>query len=116
MTVGENIRRLRIEAGLSQTELARMIGKTRSMISQYESDMYAPRMGTVEKLAAALRCTKSEIVDDRTVEYIYVDIAPEERELLSVFRQLDSRDRAALLQLAHTLSGGSAVGSEEGVA
>ena len=117
MTIGQNIRRLRTEAGLSQAELARMIGKTRSMISQYESDMNAPRMGTVEKLAAALRCSKSEIIEDRgtSYTYTYVDLGTDERRLVALYRAMNSRDKAVLMQMADTLSRGAAE-SAEGVA
>ena len=116
MTVGENIRSLRLRAGMNQSELARAIGVSKSLISQYESDMTAPRMGNVEKLAAALRCKKSEIVETRTEhEYAIVDLDADERELIHAFRTLDSRDRAAVLQLAHTLSH-SAVIEDAGVA
>ena len=100
MTIGQKIRRLRTSAGLSQAELARMIGKTRSMVSQYESDMHAPRMGTVEKLAVALRCSKSEIVDDFTLA---LD-DPGECELVTIYRNMDKRARTDLLTIARSLS------------
>ena len=93
MTVGQNIRRLRERAGMSQSELARRIGKTRSMISQYECDMYAPRMGTVEKLAAALNCKKSEIIDDSPANAL----SPDETELLDLYRSLDRNGREMAL-------------------
>lgn len=36
MSIGQNIRRLRKEAGISQEKLGELIGKTRSAVSYYE--------------------------------------------------------------------------------
>ena len=53
-SIGENIRKIRKEKSISQSELARMVGKTRSAISQYESGTIVPRMGVIEHMAVAL--------------------------------------------------------------
>ena len=47
-SIAENIKKLRESHGWSKAELARMIGKTRPAISQYESGQTIPRMGTIE--------------------------------------------------------------------
>lgn len=103
MTIGENIRRLRERSRMNQSELAHAIGVTRSLISQYEADLVAPRMGNVEKLALALNCKKSDIIEERPPRSGY-ELTDNERELIDTYRQLNARDRAAVLQLAHTLS------------
>lgn len=76
MTIGDNIRRYRENIGITQTELAKRIGKTRSVVSQYESGKIRPRMGTVEDLASALGVRKSDLVDDTTT---YSVVSIEER-------------------------------------
>ena len=105
MTIGQNIKRLRERAGMSQSELARAIDVTRSLISQYEADIAAPRMGNVERLAMALGCTKSEIIEDVRYATVMLDDLPaDEHELLDLFRAMDKRARADLLKIARSLS------------
>lgn len=79
-TIGENIRKYRERIGINQSELASRIGKTRSVISQYESDKIKPRMGTVEDLSAALGVRKSQLVDD-SVEYRVVNLEEQFAEI-----------------------------------
>lgn len=119
MTVGQNIKRLRIRAGLSQEELAQKIGKTRSMISQYESDRYLPRMGTVERLAAAFGVKKSEIIEETTTYYLAnfdSYLTKDEQQLVELYRKMDTRARHDLLTIAASLSPASDSVKEEGVA
>jgi len=105
---------------MSQNDLAKRIGKTRSMISQYESDTCAPRMGTVEDLARAFGVKKREIVDEH-VDYAHIHISEltaDERDLLDLFRNMDNRARRDLLGIARSLSAarGGHSEREEGVA
>ena len=93
-TIGENIKRLRNQAGWSQGQLAQRIGKTRAAISQYESDIYAPRMGVIEDLAAVFGVSKSAILeqsdDDKTLSAF-------ESELIDLYRHLSAGAKHALL-------------------
>lgn len=51
MTRGERIKKLRTEAGLSQSELAKRVHSTRSSISMYECDERWPDFETLDELA-----------------------------------------------------------------
>ncbi len=51
-TIGEVIRKLRQNAGMPQARLARLVGVTRSSISQWESGRDYPRLKHIEKMAA----------------------------------------------------------------
>ena len=53
-SVGQNIKRFRKEAGLTQKELATLIGKTLSSIQKYEMDIAAPPLAVINKIAAVL--------------------------------------------------------------
>lgn len=66
MSVGDNIRRLRLEANYTQEELAIKLGVARSSVTQWERGWSSPRMGMVAKLAHVFNTTNSVIVDDRT--------------------------------------------------
>lgn len=62
-----NIRRLRLDAGMSQDQLGERLGKTRSAISQYESGKIVPRMGVIEDMASIFNVPKAEIIGDTPV-------------------------------------------------
>lgn len=102
--IGQNIRRMRERADMSQEELAVKIGKTRSAVSQYESGRIIPRMGVIEDIADLFNVDKSEIVESR-VEYSMIR-APrsEEETFLEKFRALDKTDQKLVMQLMDRLS------------
>jgi len=53
MEIAEVIERARVEAGLTQSELARRAGTSQSAISAYESGKKSPSTSTLERLLAA---------------------------------------------------------------
>lgn len=63
-SIGKNIRTLRENAGMSQDQLGERIGKTRSAVSQYESDKIVPRMGVIEEIAHVFDVSKSELIGE----------------------------------------------------
>ena len=109
-SIGGNIRKYREAAGMSQGELARAIKKTRSTVSQYESDTIYPRMTVMQRIADALGVTKAQLVDSR-VEYSYanlrtgrLDWADEsEAELLDAFASLSDDKKQQLIRIARAL-------------
>ena len=99
-SIGWNIKDLRERRGLSQEELADMIGKTRSAVSQYESGKIVPRMGVIEDLASAFGVTKDVIINGFAHDDV---VSADERELLGMLRQMDEKKRAALLGVARAM-------------
>ena len=55
MTIGENIKKARKNAGLKQKDLAKAIGVSPQMISLYETDSRRPKYETLAKIASAIR-------------------------------------------------------------
>lgn len=66
MTIGENIRAIRKEKGLTQKELGRLCGIAEITIRQYESEKYQPKIETIEKIAKALEVPIVKIKEDLT--------------------------------------------------
>lgn len=64
MSIGGNIKFLREKAGLSQVDFAKMFGVTDKAVSTWENETRIPRMGVIEKIAAAFGVTKSQILDE----------------------------------------------------
>jgi ribosome-binding protein aMBF1 (putative translation factor) len=52
--IGEEVRRLREAAGLSQRQLAEKMGSTQSVIARLEAGGVEPTLATLDRVAAAL--------------------------------------------------------------
>lgn len=63
MISGEKLRKLRLLRGLTQKELARMSGLTDSAIRNYELGYRSPDENQLKKIADALQCDASALVD-----------------------------------------------------
>lgn len=61
-SLGQNIKKAREEAGLTQEELGSMIGVTGVTIMRYEKGQREPKIEIVEKLARAMGISKQEIL------------------------------------------------------
>lgn len=63
LTLGGKITGLRRSAGITQRELARRTGIAQSTISAAERDQRVPDVVTLQRLAAALGSSTSEMLD-----------------------------------------------------
>jgi transcriptional regulator with XRE-family HTH domain len=63
------IRKKRVERGLSQAELGRLIGVSQATVSEFESGMTEPRMQTVRRYARALGLMIEHHVRDANLSY-----------------------------------------------
>lgn len=66
--LAENLRRLRVDAGLSQEALADMAGIDRTYVSAIERARYSASLDVIERLAVALRIDASELLARRTCD------------------------------------------------
>lgn len=64
MSVGGNIKGLRVEHGLTQEELGRIAGVSSMAVSQWENDRAVPRLGAAQRIAEHFGINKSTIFDD----------------------------------------------------
>lgn len=64
MTIGENIRKARKAAGLTQKELGEKIGIKAGTVSAFEKDKTNIKPSTLEKFADALNIPVSVLLDD----------------------------------------------------
>lgn len=101
--MGNRIAELRKKKGMSQTELGKRIGATQRQISYWEN-------GHIDLLDAAaiadvLGCTLDELAGRKTADYAAVSLENNEKRLVDANRELDDRERAALLDMAEKLAG-----------
>ena len=64
MGLASNVKRLRTDAGMTQAELAKLIGVTRASVTQWETGWSQPRMGALEKLAKTFGVSISELIGE----------------------------------------------------
>nr|WP_317402614.1 S24 family peptidase [uncultured Gemmiger sp.] len=76
MSIADNIKRLRLENGLSQAEFGKIAGVTDKAVSTWESGIKVPRMGAVEKIAAHFGILKSAILDDFSLPSNAIPVGP----------------------------------------
>lgn len=64
MGIAENIKRLRLEHGLSQAELGAIAGVTDKAVSTWETGAKEPRMSAIARLADYFHIQKSDLIED----------------------------------------------------
>lgn len=64
MSIGENLKRLRTDKGMSQLELAKAVGVTQPMIAQLERGTKALTMELGKDISNALNVAINELLED----------------------------------------------------
>lgn len=95
MNIGEQIRKYRKEAGLSQRELGEKLGVTQQHIAQYENGKRIPKLETINNIAGALGIG---------VRRLYPEFSYEEWKKTDVYKQSKSRYDTAIRGIAAVLS------------
>ncbi len=106
MTIGERIKKLRIEQGLSQDELAAKVGyKTRSAINKIELNERDVKHSQVVTFANALGTTPHYLMGwtDEPAKKTTFSLSSEERHLIDLFRQLTPKEQGSLIGRAELL-------------
>ena len=65
MNIGERIRKLRVQNGLTQQEIADRCELTKSMISKIENGKVVPAVGTLQRLARALGVKVGALMEEK---------------------------------------------------
>ena len=97
MNIGENIRRARKNAGLTQKELGEKLGISAAAVGQFEKKNSNPHNSTVQKIAAVLEISPLSLYDQgsaqnqlqRTLTYVE-HLSSREARLLAYFHMLNS--------------------------
>lgn len=94
MGIGNNIRELRTRNNMSQETLAELLGVTRTAVTHWESGVFTPRMGNIEKMAHIFGVRKSEIVDAEPEPQMLSD---DEMHVIELWRKMDKSARSIVL-------------------
>lgn len=101
--VGERIKALRVERGMTQDALATACGVSRSAVAQWETGRAGPKAGGAAHLSqvASVLGTSVEVLLHGAASRGAAEAASgDELALLRLYRELPPADRAALLRLA----------------
>ena len=98
--VGMNIKKRRKEMRLSQARLSQLSGISQSAISDIENPDVTkrPNTDTIQKIAAALQCTVSELMGEKTDESAVESLSPDETKLIQDYRSLNPQGQAYIRQ------------------
>jgi transcriptional regulator with XRE-family HTH domain len=86
--LGENLKALRIEGGMTQNELAEAADLSLKMIQKIEYGESAASPETIDKLAAALKCTPSQLFGGEGPKPIPPQWDPSPEELARILHYL----------------------------
>ena len=74
MSFGKRLRQIRKEKGLSQDELATILGTSKQILSRYELEQRSPRIDQVRKYAEKLHVSVDYLLGDNEAEAVYFDM------------------------------------------
>lgn len=122
MKIGERIRALRLDAGMTQEELAQRIGLKKQNISRYENSRVEPNIRTAKRIAEALGVSLEEMAVGVSVSDAPLSspdselfsnsaiLTEDEQELVSKYQQLTELNKGRVLQQIDMLLEGQSEG------
>ncbi|PZD93611.1 XRE family transcriptional regulator [Paenibacillus sambharensis] len=98
MTMGDRLRELRLQKNISQEEVARHIGITRSAYSHYEINNRQPVYETLIKLSAFFGVSLDYMIGGEPVKREHRDhptLTPDTAEIIRLLNKMDHSKRKA---------------------
>lgn len=101
--IGDRIRRIRTEKGMSQAELGALIGLTADRIQKYENGARQPRANVIDQLTDALGVSIFALTDPNTASHIgamHAFFELEEKFNMTVARGPENKDKNPTMALS----------------
>lgn len=102
--VGARIRAARLARGMTQAELAQVIGVTRSAVAQWETERAGQVRGNLTRIASALGVSVQFLLEGQAAGGPEQPENATELALLRLYRACTEEDRAFLLRTATRLA------------
>ena len=96
LKIGNRIRTIRKQKGITGEDLANRLSVTKSTISGWENNRYQPSIDVLIELSIIFNCTVDSLLDINTDD-------SEKNKLLEIFNNLDEEKKKALLYFAEFL-------------
>lgn len=93
MSIGSRIKEKREELGITQTELAKIVGVSKGSIGNYESGVSAPNEKILFKLFKALKCDANFLYQDDMKAFSKENefsVSSNEKAMIKKYRSLDT--------------------------
>lgn len=114
MGIGETLKRLRRERGLTQAEVAKAIHVNRSTYTKYETDVNMPNLEQLKAISAIFDVSSDDILTPKlsVPQATTVPAAPiiqkpavrsDEEKLLGVYNSLDEQSKNQLMSVAYLI-------------
>ena len=94
----KKLKELRKRKGISQDELADLIGVHKSHVSRYERGLASPSIEVAQKIAAVLDVSIDELVSDE------ITVSSKDKELAKLFEKIATFDEQKKLIVKELLS------------
>lgn len=96
--IGRRIRRFRLDAGLSQENLAEIVGVTFQQIQKYENGHTTLNILKLQQIAKALKLTVADLFEEEPTKRVM--LSGSEEQLLESFRKVKNAElRGCILKL-----------------
>ena len=105
----KNLKNLRIDKGLSQQQLAEIIGVSQQSINKYENHNVEPNIETLSLMADFFDTSVDFLIGrteiKRKIQKVEVyALSEEEKRIIDIYRQLDKLDCGTILNLCKRLA------------
>ncbi|TJY44270.1 helix-turn-helix transcriptional regulator [Cohnella pontilimi] len=115
MSMGERLRELRLSRNISQEEVARQIGITRSAYSHYEINNRQPVYETLIKLAAYFDVSLDYIIGGTSAKHkTEFSDAQDTREIMNLLKHMNQEQRKKSIRLMTDLIHADSLESSNG--
>lgn len=94
MKIGDNLKRIRTEKGISQGSLAELLNMHAAHISRYERNSTTPSVEVLKRIADALNISIDELVYGKQEEKAKNKL--NDNELLSMFHRVQTLNKSEL--------------------
>lgn len=98
--LGDNLKRYRKAAGLTQAEVAAELNVERSNISRYEANSYSPSIDMLKKLATLFGISMEQLLENEPSKPVE---RTAEDKLVSVYQRLSDDSKTQLMSVAYLL-------------
>lgn len=101
MSIGSQIKKARLANGLTQKELADLIGVTKNAVTNYEHDTSSPKEPILFELLKVLHIDANYIFQDFMYDSVvmYRTVTKDEADLLDAFEDADPAFRGIALKI-----------------
>lgn len=104
--IAKNLKRILLEKGKTQTEVARDLNINKSTLSCWMNGTRIPKMESIDMLCAYLGCKRSDIMEDPDVPRETISVSDDQAELVRLTLKASPENVKVTLALLRKLEDG----------